>query len=135
MPLRKLLFLELHWKRRILIGNWRRSTTRITMTATSERDNTHQRAGPSEQGFIPKMHELSGYVANRTVEGGYHRPRLIPAEKVDQRAEAASLRLTRHCKLINRAVLVSTDVPRSRRDLLHRHLLRGAIYACWRCGG
>lgn len=56
------------------------------------------------------MRELSSYLAERTVERGYYRPRVAPAEKVNQRPETSGLRLTRHCKLINRAVLVSSDV-------------------------
>jgi len=63
---------------------------------------THQRAGPSEQGLVAEMRELGGHLADRAVEGGYYRPRLSPAEKVDQRGEAAGLRLARHCKLISR---------------------------------
>lgn len=89
-----------------------------SVTVTSVRDDTHQRAGPSEQWFIPKMRQLSRHLADRTVEGGYYRPRVTLAEKVDQRVEAAGLRLARHCKLINRAGFFGRSPPRSRRICL-----------------
>lgn len=50
------------------------------------------------------MREFGGDLTDRAVEGGYHRFRVIITESVDQRAEAPSLRLTRHWNLINRAI-------------------------------
>lgn len=50
------------------------------------------------------MREFGGDLADRDVERGYHRLRVALAESVDQRAEAPGFRLTRHWKLINRAV-------------------------------
>jgi len=81
-----------------------------------ERDGTHQRAGPSEQRLVAEMRELGGHLADGAIEGGYHRPRVTPAEKADQRGEAAGLRLARHCKLISH--LMSTS-----------HFLQGPPYA------